>query len=443
MRVMISREALTARARMFVEPALTFSTDGDALPPISSLMGELKPSLNGKIQPTAFWRALEQTTVQVMTDLDEARKQYERLLALAGQSPEAILVALDYLRDNSERRGDIPGAMGYARRAVEETERRFGPTSARMCRPLWQVASLFVSAREPDNALDAAMRCLKLVAARGKASLTHASALNNVGVIHHQMGSLPRALEAYESSLVILDGGQVPATSPFGAGSDNALVRVHANLTLVYWQQGDVAQAAKHLQLARVEMAREGGTLLTERGFVDGLAQVSAELDVALTIERAFERLAGFPQTLALPMLLERKGLALDAKTVAVRFLADNPTELRQYRALLAERARLALAAPTAGGDRQKQRQAAAEADLQIRALEAVSRQRTAQMRPSLQKTGYDAALSAETMNRMIALIKAAAANSRDGTPQIDTEKLLAVLHASPRLRSHRSSRST
>ena len=62
-------------------------------------------------------------------------------------------------------------------------------------------------------------------------------------------------------------------------------------------------------------MIKEGGTFLTERNAVASLAKLEAEVDALMTLERAVAGLVpGSPPLLALPLVFERKGLALEEK---------------------------------------------------------------------------------------------------------------------------------
>ena len=141
----------------------------------------------------------------------------------------------------------------------------------------------------------------------------------------------------------------------------------------------DAVAAHRHLQMARALMRRESEGVTTERGTVGRLAQLSTELDVFLTVERAVPSLpAG---SLGLPMVLERKGYGLDAKTATVTALASNPARLNEYRTLLARRAALARTpanATAATADEPGQRtRLAQEMDRQIQVLELEASQPT------------------------------------------------------------------
>ena len=208
--------------------------------------------------------------------------------------------------------------------------------------------------------------------------------------MHHRLGSLPQALDAYRRSLGILERAATATSSATDVATSNVsamldkvtnagtvppLAITHANLGLLHWQLGDVSQAADHVRLAREQMRREGTGLLTERGFVDSMTTLRPELEGALALERAVERLQGHSPSLALPLLLERKSVGLDAKASAVRNF-DDASQLRKYRALLARRSLLARGTPANLDEKRAWMREGADIDVQILGLEAEARQR-------------------------------------------------------------------
>ena len=148
-------------------------------------------------------------------------------------------------------------------------------------------------------------------------------------------------------------------------------LNIRANLGLVYWQQGDVMRASQHIEAARAQMIKEGGTFLTERNAVESLAKLEAEVDALVTLERAVAgRVPVSPPLLALPLIFERKGLALEEKAATVKTFGADPGGLREYQSLLAYRARLARGTPLQPGDPSVTNQRMGEAEFQIQSLE-------------------------------------------------------------------------
>ena len=355
------------RALLFVQPVLATTVDPDLVNPMSGYMSVATTAP----EFTRMMKALGRLGTGE-ADLAEADRLLQQMRSLVQKlvppSPGATLFVIGMRRGSSELRGDIPAALNHAREEVAFVEAQFGGNSIQLCPTLWQQASLLMTSGQPERALESANRCLVLASARSS-SLTYASALNNLGVIHHRSGATDRALEAYQKSLAVYERNAVALQDRYTAAQD-PLLQVHANLGLANWRAGAVPQAYRHLQLARERMLTEGNNYFTERGVIAGMAQLSAELDVFLTVERAVPQ-SPDRTTLALPMLLERKGFALGTKATTLKALANEPEQLREYRRLLAYRAMLARATPSAPDEREKQRQIASEVDFQIQTLEA------------------------------------------------------------------------
>jgi CHAT domain-containing protein len=370
------------RALLFVEPVLATTIDPDLINPMTSYMSVATTS-------PEFARMMKDVGRLSTSQADQAEADtlLQQMLVLTRRlvppNPGATLFVTGMRRGYSELRGDTPAALNQAREEVAFLEAQFGGNSIQLCPPLWQLASLLMSSGQREHALESANRCLGLASSRSS-SLTYATALNNLGVIYHRSGAIDRALDAYQKSLAVYERNAVALQDRFTAAQDPVL-QVHANLGLTYWRSGAVPQAYRHLQLARERMLTEGTSYITERGVIASMAQLSAELDVFLTVERAVPP-SPDRTTLALPLLLERKSLALGTKATTLTALANEPAQLREYRRLLAYRSSMARTRPAAADEREKQRQTAREVDLQIQTLEANAKQQ------SLMATGATAA---------------------------------------------------
>ncbi len=416
-----SREAQPSRELFFVAPIFMSSNDSD--------VGYM--NMGAMTSPGIRTSLNELAVAGVSGDRQQMKKVYERMLSIAQPSadsnPGDVLMALEGLRQFAQAQGDIPAAMGYVRSALDLLERKFGAGSVQQCPSLWQEASLLVSSNESERAIDASTKCLKMAAPRGDTSLTYASALNNLGVIQHRTGAVSRALESYQHSLAILEKSPAileksPAIlEPTQMSIARALIRVdlpllrvHANLGLAYWQIGAVAPAVRHLQIAREQMNKEGQGFVTERGAVAGMAKLAAELDVFLTVDRSARTSLSDAPSVALPMLLERKGLTLDTKAATVKTLAGTPAQLRHYRLLLADRSDLARSASTPV-DLDARQQTARELDVQIQELEYVAQLQARQKASAAEAAAavspgreqeYFKAMQKELMKRFLELSK-------------------------------------
>jgi CHAT domain-containing protein len=126
-------------------------------------------------------------------------------------------------------------------------------------------------------------------------------------------------------------------------------------------------------------MSKEGQGFFTEKGVVASMAKLAAELDMFLTVERSAQTSMPDPPNIALPMLLERKGLALEAKSTAVHAFADSPDQLREYRSLLAYRSTLARGTRSTSIEREVPPKTADEVDRQIQTIEVEAQRRSTQ----------------------------------------------------------------
>jgi len=363
MRRQVETQGLAVRATLFVEPVLSTTADADISNPMQ--FGDILLSKLYKELARSAW------------DLDRTVAALEDILKSEQLSSAATVTALEQLRFYSVLRGDTPAALRYVQRQLDLLQRSVGADSPQLCFPLWQSIPLLLDTQQPDAALAAAQRCERLTAPRGAKSLGYASAMNNLGLVYQRTGSLPLAIDAYQKSVTMVE--QIPASliSTVEPTGQRIHITVRANLGLAYWQQGDLASAARHLETARVQMAKEGQIFSTERGAVQSLAKLEEELDALVSLERAVtERSPGQSPLLALPMLLERKGLALEAKAQTVKMFAKDAGNLREYQSLLAYRARLARGTPIQPGS-----PAAAglltggEAESQLETLEYKARQ--------------------------------------------------------------------
>jgi CHAT domain-containing protein len=364
------------RAPLFVEPTLlTWTVDPGVMDVLLIDFGKAKQR-----SPELERLDLEANMAFFRADSAAADKIVDEMLSLLQRSPDtkpgAIAAVLDKRRAAEEFLGNIPAALEHARAEIEFLEGKLGTASVGLCPALWHTASLLVSSKQPERAVAAANRCVSIAASRDPSSQTYASALNNLGVIEHQNGAVDRALDAYEKSLVAFE--RSPPTTQSRA--TQPMLSVHANLGLAYWQHGDVANAYRHLQLARQQMSREGRNDISEKGAVNTLTMLSRELDFFLTVERAPLPVAPDGSTLALPMLLERKGFGLGAKAATVKALAAEPEQLREYRTLLAYRSALARARSPIPEEQATHQKIVDEVDLQIQTLEfdATARSTTA-----------------------------------------------------------------
>ena len=274
-------------------------------------------------------------------DLDQATAILETALAKE-TTPAGRGLVLEMLRGGAQYTGNTPAALRYLEAETDAFQTIYGPNSPRLCFMHWQSIPLLLDSGQPDRALAAAERCVALAAAKGPKSLTYASALSNLGLVYHRTGALPRAIETYEKALATME--QVPGSFNVGGSESTgqqAQLNLRANLGLAYWQQGNPVRASVHVQAARERMTKEGLAWLSERNTIASLAKLQAEVDALVTLERRLAPATTAP-LLALPLVLERKGMALDDKAATMRTLTKKADVLGEYRSLLAYRARLA-----------------------------------------------------------------------------------------------------
>ncbi len=234
---------------------------------------------------------------------------------------------------------------------------------------LWERASVRSSMGERGAAIADAERALRLAAAADPKGIEYASALNNVGVALYEADAAKRALEYYERALTALHAA-VEGASQFNAPMYRMQIPlVAANLGLAFWREGDLTRAAGAFRIALEERAsyeNAGDAFMTERSQMAKAQAVAVELHALISLD---------PKNLGLQTLLERKGALLERRTRvqtafrrdasvqvdqpgffgrmfespltrverenANRSLADNQEVLREYEAVVAERAAL------------------------------------------------------------------------------------------------------
>ncbi|MEO7890220.1 MAG: CHAT domain-containing tetratricopeptide repeat protein [Vicinamibacterales bacterium] len=360
-RVATEAEGAT-RPPMFLEPMLfTSSFDLNSSPALVRHWQEVQA-----LVPELLQLLRSRPLSANLTADAQLQQMIVKVQQTAGAPSDLVALLFDMRRLFATVHGDFAAALDHSRAATRELEQSVGAASPMLCPSLWETTSLLVSARQFDLAMETARRCLSLAAPQ---PATYAAALNNVGVIEQRTGAFDRAIDVYGKSLTAFDRvallPQVRAIQP--------QMTIHANLGLAHWQAGHLADAHRHLRIARELMVKEAGSFTTERGAVGALAALSNELDVFLTLEGAAQGVAG--ETLALPMLLERKGYGLAAKTATVKALSSNPRRLLEYRALLASRAALARAPAADAAEREAQGSRQREIDQQIQTLEVEASQ--------------------------------------------------------------------
>lgn len=423
-----------ARTALFVEPVLLLTTDADVPSPSIAWMADIADDIKGKSDSSSVARLkLLMELNRQFRNLDQATAILEAALTTE-TTPIGRGFVLELLRGVAQYAGNPSAALRYLDAEMDAFQSVYGPNSPRLCYMLWQSIPLHLDNRQPDRALAAAERCVALGSARGQKSLTYASALSNLGLVYHRTGAIPRAIETYEKALAIME--QVPAFNVGGSEStgQQAQLNLRANLGLAYWQQGDPARASVHFQTARERMTKEGSASLSERATIASLAKLQAEVDALVTLERQLA--SATTALLALPLVLERKGLALDDKAATMKTLAKKADVAGEYRSLLAYRARLARGTPIRPDDPSETGRQMGEADLQIQELEHTARMDAmtsplldgARPTPHPDYIKYSTALANETSKLVNDYYKRPPKNDR----RSDTEVMM-QLHAAAR----------
>jgi CHAT domain-containing protein len=404
----LESEDPAARTPLFVEPVLSTGSDADVPSPLMAGADEFVNRASNTRRGPATETFLKTFAAmrESRGDLTRATTMLEGALTGLEGDPVSTLFLLDFLRQLDQSRGDSAGALGRIKTQLAVTQARYGADSPRLCHPLWQSIPPLLDTGRPDDALAAAQRCLRLLSGRADDSLTYASALNNLGLVYQRTGLVQQAVGAYERAMAILE--RIPdsiATLSTEGTRQPAHLNVRANLGLAYWQSGDVTRAAQQFETARARMLKEGQSFVSERGAVTALAKLGAEVDALVSLERQVAtRQAGASPALALPLVLERKGLALEEKATAVRTFARDAGELQEYRSLLGYRARLARGTPLQTSDLGFSDRQVGQVDLQIQILEYEARQHA--RRAATVATTFDSANQKEMREYGMALSK-------------------------------------
>jgi CHAT domain-containing protein len=383
-------ELTFSRPPMFVEPSAVTSLDMTLMQ--EQFAGLQKASMSSS---PAYMSAAARVSASAEANDWEggaaaARDMVTELRRILGDTDPTAAAFQVSLAEFEARAGRRDAALEQTRAARAVLTRAFGDDTPHQCSAFWEEGVLLSRIPDAAGAIDAAERCLRLAASLPATSITRASALSNLGLVHHLLGKLAPAVEAYRSAIQLLEQPRPVQTD--AAMAQLELPQVYANLGLAYWQSGDPVSAYQVFRLAQERMKSEGELFRTERQALTALGKLSAEEDVYVTLERAAGPSAQSIRSIGLQMLLERKGLALERKSeqlAGAREAAGPPagaaqgnmlsgfmtaslrTESEQYQALIAQRAALGQARPSSPEEAEALKRESDRLDAQIQAVEA------------------------------------------------------------------------
>jgi CHAT domain-containing protein/tetratricopeptide (TPR) repeat protein len=282
----------------------------------------LEESYWAELPREAFSLLMEASGKIATGNFVEAEASLERALTLVrqvrGATHPAASVVLQSLSWLEEQRGKLPQAMRHVESAVVLIERARGADSRTLAPLLRFQSRLFLRSGNADRAIEVGKRAFSLYAGAGESSPAYGAALHNLGVVFHHQGDTQRALEAYQKSLEILRRNRETAATTQVAQLDWEMPSILSNVGLAHWQRGDLAQAQEYFNYAREAMAERDKTdssWQTEHGALARAQKLALELDALLSLQRAIGASSNGTESVALQILLERKGAVLERQS--------------------------------------------------------------------------------------------------------------------------------
>lgn len=166
--------------------------------------------------------------------LDDAIREYEKILAICRVTPRAIVKSNAYLQIGQLlcKQGDFDRALGYVQRAIATFRRQGDPLS--LCKALRNLGVIYVELGDLEEADFTYAEAVNLAQEAGD-RLLYADLVNNMGAIMNMRGNRTKALELYTKSLIIYE--------KMKEIRKNAYTKNNIGITLAELERFDDAQA--------------------------------------------------------------------------------------------------------------------------------------------------------------------------------------------------------
>jgi CHAT domain-containing protein/tetratricopeptide (TPR) repeat protein len=378
-----------------------------------------------KDQPSnidAAVRNLDRMLKRLQAQGDQARSEaeFQSVLTeiektLGMEHPEVAPVITDLARLYVSQ-DDLARAEPLLKRAQDIVRKAQGEGHANYAPALYNLAELYKEKGEYDHALALYQQALS-VAEKTEQDPTDpsvAAALNNLGVIHALKGEFNLAIPLYERARKLYLQARGSVLSVDFKLERNIAVTL-ANAGLAAWQSGDKANAVQWLSQAHEKHDKTiwvAFNSMTESQQRIWLQQLSRGADVLMSLHQEFAPENSAAASLALTVVLQRKGRSLDAMTEAMATLGRSllkkggaapsiPTgvlpplksQLDEFKRIQAKLAHLWLSGPRAGNDGQFEAEKAdletQERVLRAKLSERAEGQKTAEYLATIQRLGF------------------------------------------------------
>ncbi len=367
---------------------------------------------------------------------DQAEPHFERALKIVEQQqgPESVILAalLENLATARQRKGDYPRAEPDLQRALQLREQKLKPDDPLIALSLNNLANLYLQQGTPARALPLLQRALALnEKASGPADLSVAQSLNKLATAYQESDDLAQAEPLFQRALAVYEQANA-LERPLAALAMNSLANLkifrkdYAEAETLFERALAICEKTLGPQHPQLAKTLDGAALLYElKGDLPralelrarGLAIREQNLSVMLTTGAEEQKRAYLEQNslanevnftlslharsapgeaqaarLALTLILQRKGRALDAMTDSLKLLrqrlnADDQALLEQLTTVNAQLAKLTLNEPRNAQARAEAQRLAAERQR----LEAAISERSSQLRAQLQPVTLEA----------------------------------------------------
>jgi CHAT domain-containing protein/Tfp pilus assembly protein PilF len=265
-----------------------------------------------------YWKA---TDLRSAGKYDEAFPSYERALSIRenalGPNHPSVAISLNNLALLYHSTGEYATAETLQRRALSIKDRALGPEHSSVAESLNNLGHLYREMGENAKAEPLQRRALSIwEKALGPEHPNVAESLNNLASLHRNIGNYSKSEPLYQRALAIFEKAWGPEHTEVAACLND--------LAVLYLAKGDIAQAIERKSRADAISERNLTRNLTtgsERQKLAYLATLSRQTDQTISLHLRHAPHDRVARNLAITLILQRKGRALDATSESLNAL--------------------------------------------------------------------------------------------------------------------------